>query len=189
MGAQKNQKHNPLDKIIGISPSILSIKSTLMRISPTKLPVIVAGETGAGKELIARVIHELSGRKGQFVVCNLGAIPFSLAILELSGFQKGAFAGATRDKEGLIALSDNGTILLDEIREASEEVISLMIRLFKTGKILPIGSTKEQLVDARFIASTNSNDLNVLNRDLLNILSGIIINIPPLTIGEMIYCP
>lgn len=179
MGPQNKLKDNPLDKIIGNSAPILSLKSLLMRISTTELPVLIVGEIGVGKELVAKVIHELSGREGPFVSVNLGAIPSSLASLELSGYRKGAFTGAT-DKDGLIVAADNGTIYLDEIREAAEEVKSLLIRFLKTGKILRIGDLREHHVNVRIISSTNYYPPKALNRDLIDMLSGILINIAPL---------
>lgn len=180
MSSQNKMEQNPLDKIIGKSDSTLALKSLLSRISPTDLPVLITGESGVGKTLVAGVIHELSKREGNFVSVNLGAIPSSLASADLLGYQKGSFTGAVRDTKGRFEIADNGTLYLDGITEANDEVSYLLLKFLKTGGVRSLGDMYERHLNVRIIASTNYYRTESTNRDLINILSGNLIDILPL---------
>jgi hypothetical protein len=179
MPSQNKREQNPLDKIIGKSKSTLVLRSLLPRISPTHLPVLITGEFGVGKTLIAGVIHELSQREGNFVSISLASIPSSLASAELSGYREGAFAGA-KDTKGRFEIADNGTLYLEEITEANDEVSSLLLKFLKTGAISRLGDISERHLNVRIIASTNYYRVEDPNRDLIDILSCNLINILPL---------
>lgn len=180
MSSQNKMEQNPLDKIIGKSDSTLALKSLLSRISPTDLPVLIIGETGVGKTLVAGVIHELSQREGNFVSVNLGAITSSLASAELLGYRKGAYTGASRDTKGRFEIANNGTLYLAGITEASDEVSYLLLKFLQTGDISPLGEMYEKHLNVRIIASTSYYRTEAPNRDLINILSGNLIKILPL---------
>jgi hypothetical protein len=179
MSSQNKMEQNPLAKIIGKSGSTRALKSLLSRISPTNLPVLITGESGVGKTLVARIIHELSQREGNFVSVDLGVIPSSLASAKLSGYRKGAFTNA-KDTKGLFEIADNGTLYLDEITEANDKVSSLLLKFLKTGVISPLGDIYERHLNVRIIASTYYYRMEAPNRDLINILSANLINILPL---------
>lgn len=175
-----------LDKIIGVSKTIQEIKETIKKVAPTDSTVLIVGESGTGKELVARAIHELSGRSGgRFVSINCGALPENLLESELFGYVKGAFTGATRNKEGLFKVADGGTFFLDEIAELQPSLQVKLLRALEEKTITPIGSTEEIAVDVRLIAATNANldDLvkkGAFRSDLFYRLNVFSIYIPPL---------
>lgn len=148
-------------------------------------PILIVGETGTGKELIARYIHTKSHRKGPFVRLNCASIPKDILEGELFGFKKGAFTGAVRDYDGKIALSDGGTLFLDEIGELPFEIQAKLLHVLEIPEYYPIGSNEKRSVDLHLIAATNRNlrrmvDEGQFRRDLYYRIAVIPIHIPPL---------
>jgi two-component system, NtrC family, nitrogen regulation response regulator GlnG len=172
--------------LIGESSGILRVRADIQRVSDLQVPVLLRGETGTGKELAARAIHEASPRRNSvFLAVNLGAIPASLSASELFGSVKGAFTGSVAHQEGYFRRAHGGTLFLDEIGEAPPEVQVMLLRALETGEIFPVGSQTPQRVDVHVIAATDS-DLEGKVRSggfrgpLLHRLSGYEIWLPPL---------
>jgi len=184
--------------MIGDSAGIRRVRGAIDRVVDLTVPVLIRGETGTGKELVARAIHDRGPRSGgPFVSVNLGALPRELAAAELFGSVKGAYTGASRDRRGLFAMADGGTLFLDEVGEAPAEVQVLLLRVLETGELYPVGADKPIATHVRLIAATDA-DLEVQIRDgkfkapLLHRLSGYEIRIPPLRerrddIGPLLY--
>jgi transcriptional regulator of acetoin/glycerol metabolism len=154
-------------------------------VAKSRIPVLLRGETGTGKELLARAIHRASGRAGQFVAVNCGAIAPNLVESELFGYRKGAFSGATEDRPGLVRSADGGTLLLDEIGDLPLAQQASLLRVLQEEEVRPVGGTRELKVDLRVIAATHRDleDLaakELFRRDLLGRLSGLTIELPPL---------
>jgi transcriptional regulator with AAA-type ATPase domain len=168
-------------KFIGESKQAKKIKSDIISISRSNLPVLIYGETGTGKEIVAELIHRSGRRKDlPFVVLNAASLPDNLAISELFGFEKGAFTGANKRKLGLFEIADNGTLFLDEIGDAGEEVQKLLIRTIDRKVIKRLGSNEEIKVNTRIISATNRFPLNQnFSNDLLLRLSALKIFNPP----------
>lgn len=143
-------------QMIGQSQTMQTLRETLEKIARTQAPVFITGESGTGKDIAARFIHEKSHRKsGPFVVINCGAIPSELMESELFGHTKGSFTGATQQKAGLIVAADGGTLFLDEIAELSMPMQVKLLRALQEKKIRPIGSDQEIAVDFRVISATH----------------------------------
>ncbi|XXU13994.1 sigma-54 dependent transcriptional regulator [Sorangium sp. So ce861] len=184
--------------MVGNSAGLRSVRKAIESIVDLHVPVLIRGETGTGKELVARAIHQHSPRRaGPFVSVNLGAVPRDLAAAELFGAQRGAFTGATRDREGLFAAARGGTLFLDEVGEAPPEVQVMLLRVLETGEMTPVGSHVPVRTDARLIAATDAN-LEDHIRDgrfkapLLHRLAGYVVRLPPLRerredIGPLFY--
>jgi DNA-binding NtrC family response regulator len=157
----------------------------LAKIAPAPVPVLIQGETGTGKELVARAIHDRSRRRGAFVALNCGAIPRTLIESELFGYKRGAFSGAKDDRDGLIQRADGGTLFLDEIAELPEESQVALLRVLQEGEVRPIGAGEVQRVDVRVVAATHQ-DLAAriadgrFRRDLHARLAGFVVSLPPL---------
>jgi transcriptional regulator with GAF, ATPase, and Fis domain len=153
--------------------------------SETKLPLLLQGETGTGKELVATAIHQLSGRPGPFVAVNCGALPATLVESELFGYRKGAFTSALEDRPGLIRSADRGTLLLDEIGDLPLPAQAALLRVLQEEEVTPVGGTRPVKIDLRVIAATH-RDLKALveqekfRRDLYTRLSGFTLSLPPL---------
>ena len=142
--------------IIGQSPLLDRALDTAVRVAPTELTVLVVGESGVGKEVFSRIIHELSPRKhNKFIAINCGAIPPGTINSELFGHEKGAFTGATGDRKGYFETVDGGTIFLDEIGEMPLDTQAYLLRVLESGEFLRVGSSKTQKTDVRVIAATN----------------------------------
>ena len=184
--------------MIGDSAGIRRVRAAIERIVDLPVPVLIRGETGTGKELVARAIHDKSPRRsGPFVSVNLGAVPRELAAAELFGSTKGAFTGATRDREGLFRAAHGGTLFLDEMGEAPPEVQVMLLRVLETGELYPVGADKPIATQVRLIAATDAN-LEQQIRDgrfkapLLHRLAGYEVRLPPLRdrrddIGRLFY--
>lgn len=171
---------------LGNSNQIQQLLSLLEQVIPTKSNVLILGESGTGKGLVAELIHYNSPRKDKpFISINCSAIPENLLESELFGYKKGAFTGAVSDKKGLITMADGGTLFLDEIGDMPLSLQAKLLKVIETGEIIPLGDTVKRLVDVRIIAATNS-DLEKKVRegrfreDLYYRLSVIEIKIPPL---------
>ena len=171
--------------LVGDSSAMESVRREIDRIAELKVPVLLRGETGTGKELVARAIHEHGHRDGPFVAVNFGAIPASLASSELFGAAKGSFTGAVQSQVGYFARAEGGTLFLDEIGEASPEVQVMLLRAIETEEIQPVGTQQTRKVDVRLVAATDA-DLEVraaageFRAPLLHRLAGYEIWLPPL---------
>src|SRR5688572_1222615 len=172
--------------VIGSAPAFVSALDAVERVAAADAPVLLVGETGTGKDLLAARIHERGPRRHRpFIVVNVGAITASLLDSELFGHVGGAFTGAMRTRRGLIVEADGGTLFLDEIADMPIELQGRLLRVLETGKVRAVGSDHERHVDVRFIAATpHPLAISVRERrfreDLyfrLNILS---IHVPPL---------
>ncbi len=175
-----------LDNMVASSPSMLKIFQLVQRVASSPSSVLITGESGTGKELVARALHNLSDRKDKpFVVVNCGGIPENLLESELFGHKKGAFTGADRDKLGLFALANGGSIFLDEIGELPLTLQVKLLRVVQQRSLTPVGGTTPVDVDCRIIAATNRNlEKEVMEgnfrEDLYYRLNVIHIRIPPL---------
>jgi len=144
--------------MIGAGPEMARIRAEVARLEGLDVPVLLRGETGTGKELLARAIHEHSPRaSGKMVSVNLGAIPPGVAAAELFGSIRGAFSGSVAPQTGFFREAHGGTLFLDEIAEASPEIQPMLLRVLETGEIYPVGSQKPVRVDVRLIAATDAN--------------------------------
>lgn len=151
-----------LDSIIGKSSTMLELKEQIARFAKTELPIFIHGETGTGKELVAKAIHLNSDRaEGHFEPVNCGAIPQNLIESELFGHKKGAFTGAIEDKKGAFQEAHKGTLFLDEIGDLPLEAQSKLLRAIQEKKVKPVGSTKYVDTDVR-IVSASLKDLNLM---------------------------
>jgi DNA-binding NtrC family response regulator len=171
--------------LIGRSKSMEEIRGLIDRVSPHTTPVLIVGETGVGKEVVARLIHKASGRTGNFVDINCSAIPRDLFEGELFGFKAGSFTGATKSKKGLIQWADGGTLFFDEIGDLPLEFQPKLLRVLERGEVRAVGEGKNVTVDVRIIAATNSEPEVLLangklRQDLYFRLSTFLITIPPL---------
>jgi two-component system response regulator HupR/HoxA len=155
---QHMEKQYDFSNIIGESPKMLQVFKLLQKVIDTPTSVLLFGDTGTGKELIARAIHYNSNRKKKmFVAQNCGALPDTLLESELFGHVRGAFTGAVSDRKGLFEMADGGTIFLDEIADTSPALQLRLLRVLQEGEIKPVGSDRTTSVDVRVIAATNKN--------------------------------
>ena len=172
--------------IIGQSPLLDRALDTAVRVASTELTVLVVGESGVGKEVFSRIIHELSPRKhNKFIAINCGAIPSGTINSELFGHEKGAFTGATGDRKGYFETVDGGTIFLDEIGEMPLDTQAYLLRVLESGEFIRVGSSKTQKTDVRVIAATNVDLENAMRKgkfreDLYYRLSTLPIYVPSL---------
>ncbi len=174
------------DSLLGVSPAMQEVHRLIERVGPTEASVLLTGESGSGKELAARSIHECSARSGgPFIAINCGAIPSGLIEAELFGYEKGSFTAAVRAHAGVFERAEGGTLLLDEVTEMPLEMQSRLLRLLETRKFYRIGASTEFASDVRVIASTNRCPLQAvqsgqLREDLLYRLAVFPIEMPPL---------
>jgi DNA-binding NtrC family response regulator len=153
---EKNQAYAELDLLVGKSPAIEQVRRMVRTAAGYDCCVLITGESGTGKEVVAHQIHLLSARRDQrFVALNCAAIPENVIESELFGHQKGAFTGADRAKAGLFETADRGTMLLDEINNASQAFQSKLLRVLQDGTFYRMGETAERHADVRVIAATN----------------------------------
>jgi len=181
------QRHEEgLTTILGESAGILQVKQTIERVAPTEARILITGEAGTGKELVAKWIHHLSKRSGGPVVeVNCAAIPSELIESELFGHEKGSFTGATKQRIGKFEQAHNGTLFLDEIGDMSLSAQAKVLRALQENRITRVGGDRVIPVDVRVVAATNKNlrdqiELNLFREDLLHRLSVILIHVPPL---------
>src|SRR6266508_1133173 len=172
--------------LLGVSPHMQEVYQFIELAAASSAPVLITGETGTGKELVARTIHQMSARaKGPFVAVNCSAIPETLMESELFGHEKGAFTGAHERKAGYFELADTGTIFLDEITEMSPALQVKYLRILQDGVVRRIGGKTELKVDVRIMAATNRDALQavkdkVLREDLYYRINVLAIALPPL---------
>lgn len=183
----RDKLENPeaFSEIITKSSSMRAIFKYIEAISKTRLPVLITGETGVGKELIAKSIHRLSKRNGELIALNVAGVDDNLFSDTLFGHKKGAFTGAEFDRKGMIEQGEKGTLFLDEIGDLSLESQVKLLRLIQEGKYFPLGSDIAKLADVRIICATNKNidslrDNNAFRKDLYYRLQTHLISIPPL---------
>ena len=182
------QGHNPrrFEQVVGHSPALESVFAQVEQVAPTDSTVLIQGETGTGKELIARAIHNVSSRCGrQFIKLNCAAIPFDLLESELFGHEKGAFTGAIAQKIGRFELADKGTLFLDEVGDLPPALQPKLLRVLQEQEFERLGGTRTHQVDVRLVAATNRNLLEMVKRgefrtDLYYRLNVFPIQLPPL---------
>ncbi|GBE00080.1 transcriptional regulatory protein ZraR [bacterium BMS3Abin07] len=160
-------QHMGCKEFIGESSSMQEIFELLEKVIPTKSNILILGESGTGKGMIAEIVHCNSPRKDHpFMSINCAAIPETLLESELFGYRKGAFTGANSDKAGLISMADGGTLFLDEIGDMSASVQSKILRVLESGELIPLGDTRVRSVDVRIIAATNRNIEQLIRKGL-----------------------
>ena len=173
-------------QMIGESAPMMEVKDMIEKVAPTNARVLITGENGTGKELVARQLHELSPRcKGPFIEVNCAAIPSELIESQLFGHEKGAFTSAIKQRKGDFELADGGTLFLDEIGDMSLSAQAKVLRALQENKIVRVGGEKEIPVDVRILAATNKNlkaeiEKGNFREDLYHRLSVIVIQVPPL---------
>lgn len=183
---QVSQQATSFVDLIGTSPAIQEIIETLKKVIPTTSNVLILGESGTGKGLIAELIHYNSPRRDKpFISINCSAIPDGLLESELFGYKKGAFTGAVSDKLGLLSLAHQGTFFLDEIGDMPINLQAKLLKVIETGEVYPLGDTKPNVVDIRIVSATNTDINNRVKEgkfreDLFWRLNVIEIRIPPL---------
>ncbi len=183
-----DQDRNPrrFEQIIGNSPALEAVLEQVERVAPTDSTVLIQGETGTGKELIARAIHNLSVRCGcPFVKLNCAAIPFDLLESELFGHERGAFTGAIAQKIGRFELADKGTLFLDEVGDIPPALQPKLLRVLQEQEFERLGSNRTHQVNVRLVAATNRNLADMVKRnefrsDLYYRLNVFPIPLPPL---------
>lgn len=161
------------------------ILDTARRLAPTHSAILITGQSGSGKEVVAQAIHKASGRTGKFVAFNCAAIPTDLLESELFGYRKGAFTGATRNHPGLFEQADKGTLLLDEIGDMPKILQAKVLRVIEDGQVRPLGSERTVDVDVRVMSATNQElekaiEAGEFREDLFYRLNVVSITLPPL---------
>lgn len=157
----------------------------LRQVSQAKLPILLIGETGTGKECAARAVHQWSGRSGPFCAINCGALPVNLAEAELFGYRRGAFTGSDRSAPGLFRAADKGTLLLDEVGDLPLPVQAMLLRVLEQREVLPLGETTPVPVDVRIVAAGQPSlrgavQSGAFREDLFARLSGLCVELTPL---------
>jgi len=172
--------------LIGESAGMRSLRALVERAAPSDVPILILGENGTGKELVARAVHDLSPRSGQpFVKMNCAAVPADLVESELFGHEKGAFSGAISQRRGRFEQADGGTLFLDEIGDMPAAMQAKLLRVLQDGELTRVGGTGEIKVDVRLISATNQ-DLDALlaegrfRQDLYYRISTVVARVPPL---------
>jgi DNA-binding NtrC family response regulator len=175
----------PAGTLTTFVPALARTYQTAADLAPSKVPLLLLAETGSGKEVVAREIHELSRRPGKFVAVNCAALPETLVESELFGYRRGAFSEAREDRAGLIRSADKGTLLLDEIGDLPLPSQAKLLRVLQDGQVTALGASAPVQVDLRVMAATQQSldELAGSGRfrpDLLGRVSGFVINLPPL---------
>ena len=172
--------------IVGNSPAMQALREQVARLAATRTHVLISGETGTGKELIAQSLHDLSPRRGRpFVAVNCGALPEGLIESELFGHERGAFTGATQSRPGRVRQSSGGTLFLDEIGEMDLRAQVTLLRLLETREVQPLGGERSHALDLRVVAATNQHLAGrvrekAFREDLYYRLNVVPIDVPPL---------
>jgi DNA-binding NtrC family response regulator len=172
--------------ILTRSEAFRKVIETVEKLAPARTPVLIQGESGVGKELIAQHLHRLSPRANRaFVDLNCAAVASTLLETELFGHEKGAFTGASAEKLGLVEVADGGTLFLDEVAEMASEVQAKLLRVLDTGTFYRVGAARKRRVDFRLVAATNRDldaevDAGRFRRDLFYRIHGVRVHVPPL---------
>ena len=173
-------------QMIGSHPAMQRVKNLITKVAPTSSNVLILGETGTGKELVARSIHDQSERADKpFLAVNCGAFPENLIETELFGHRKGAFTGADENRSGLFEVVDGGTLFLDEIGELPRSMQSKLLRVLESGEVRRVGDTQPFKVDVRIVCATHRNlprmvEAGEFRQDLLYRINTFVIELPPL---------
>ncbi len=175
----------PLGPIVGESVAIRRARDLVDRYARTALPILLVGATGTGKELLARHVHERSGRRGRFVPVNCGAMPREMAEGLLFGYERGAFSGAVKRHRGHLECADGGTLFLDELLSLAVDGQAKLLRALDTGEIQRLGEETERYVDLRVVGAVQEDVKDrvahgALRKDLYQRLAGVVIELPPL---------
>lgn len=168
-----------------LHPHLFAEYATLAKLATSELPMLLLGETGTGKEVLARSVHALSGRSGPFVAVNCGALPPNLVESQLFGHVKGSFSGALRDEPGLVRSAEKGTLLLDEIGDLPAPAQPALLRVLQEREVIPVGSVRPTKVDVRVVAATHQPlerfvEEGRFRRDLFARLDGFRFRLPTL---------
>jgi two-component system, NtrC family, response regulator AtoC len=172
--------------MIGRSAMMQALFRRIERVAPLDVPVLILGETGTGKELVARAVQGLSRRRNRrFEVVNCGALTRELLLSELFGHERGAFTSAVARKEGLLAVADGGTVFLDEVGDLPPDAQVMLLRFLETGEIRPVGSTETRRVNVRLIAATHRDldaavECGTFREDLYYRLRRVVLEVPAL---------
>ena len=186
LGPMSRARTGALAKLKGSSPALLALVESIQLLAPLPDPILVLGESGVGKELVSRAIHDESERsRGPLVIVNCAAIKPDLFESELFGHRAGSFTGAVRDRTGLLEAARDGTLFLDEVGELPISLQAKLLRVLETGEYRPVGSDRIRRVEARIIAATNRDlraeiDRGNFREDLYFRLSGLEIEVPTL---------
>jgi len=185
MGLNVPEPPGPDSTIVGWSPCFRQAVESCRRAAPADVSVLIAGETGTGKELLARYVHERSGRRGRFVPVNCAAVSSSLFESAMFGHRKGAFTGATEDFTGFARHARNGTLFLDEVGELPLESQAKLLRFLESGEVATVGEAEPSVSDVRVVAATNRDlaaavDAGAFRKDLLARLAQWVVRVPPL---------
>jgi DNA-binding NtrC family response regulator len=183
--AQRRVRSSRFEGMVSRSHVMWDIFATVEQVAPAAATVLISGETGTGKELIARALHRRSGREGRFIALNCSAVPEHLIDSELFGHERGAFTGAHRASKGLFRHAQGGTLFLDEIGDIPEAAQLSLLRVLEDKRVRPLGAQDEVEVDVRVIAATNVSledavDTGGFREDLFYRLNVIRIDVPPL---------
>lgn len=178
-------KGDHLGSLWGSSASMRDLYSLVERVAPTKIRVLICGETGTGKSALAKTMHDLSGRKGPWVTLNCATLNYSLAESQLLGHCKGAFTGAASDAAGFVEAADGGTLFLDELCEMPLELQAKLLHILDADMVTRLGETKPRNIDVRLICATNRNihkevTQKRFRRDLFHRIERMILDLPPL---------
>jgi len=180
------EQQRPARALLGVSSAIRRLTDEIDRIATSNLSVLILGETGTGKELVARAVHEKSRRaRNRFLAINCGALPEALLEGELFGHRRGAFTGATRDHRGLFEQAHGGTLFLDEVGEMSPALQVKLLRVLETGEVRPLGATDVVSAQVRVVSATHSDLQDAIEegsfrQDLFFRLDGATLQVPPL---------
>lgn len=186
MDSQELQRIKNRYNIIGNNAELNLALETALVVAPSDLTVLVTGESGVGKDAIARIIHDNSKRKtGPFLAVNCGAIPSGTINAELFGHEKGSFTGAIATRKGYFEEADGGTLFLDEVGELPKDTQALLLRVLQNGEYMKVGSSKVEKADVRVVTATNANLVHAVSEgkfreDLFYRLNAIQIKLPPL---------
>src|SRR5690349_6753519 len=185
-GTNIEDAREALGRLLGESPAWRELRARIPEVAASELPVLLQGETGTGKELVARAVHALSPRRrAGFVAHNCGATPDSLIESELFGHSRGAFTGAVADREGLFEAAHQGTLFLDEIGDASALLQMKLLRVLQEGEARRVGEIKLRRLDVRVVSATHRSladgvEHGAFRADLLYRLNAVRLRLPPL---------
>jgi len=185
LGAEEPCFPAPIPGLVGDSPAMRRLVRQIRAVAVRRAPVLIQGESGSGKDVVARALHELSGRTGAYVPINVATIPESLADSELFGHSRGAFTGAVSSRKGAFEVAHRGTLFLDEIADLSPAVQGKLLRVVEDGEVRALGGGKPLRVDVRLVCAswaslTHRVEVGAFRADLLQRISTLVLEVPPL---------